>query len=139
MYWWRVVLTVGCVVGCANEHDHDVDHGDEDEHTVRDPVTEPCDASNWAALFPDLRACELSGLVLDRAPLRRVDLSDAQLSGTSFIGADLFQANLQRAKLANANFSGAKLTGADLAGVDLTDAITDATTICVLGNPGPCW
>jgi hypothetical protein len=161
-------LVIGVLGGaCVGDHDFDDDHdGFEhggtdsgDEHDTRDPATEPCDASNWSELFPDLRECDLAGEVLDGASLRRADLSDAMLAGASLRGADLFTAVLARSIASDADLAGAKLTAADLTAADLTGAslvgavliqadltgatlegtTTDETTTCPDGDPGPCW
>ncbi|HWO21410.1 MAG TPA: pentapeptide repeat-containing protein [Kofleriaceae bacterium] len=144
------------LAACAAEHAHD--RGG-DVHQVRDPATEPCDATNWRALAPDLRECKLGAVGLDGERLRRANLCDASLVGASLARADLFKAaltgavlvraNLDGAKLTNARLGGADLTGAsligavltnaDLAGAKLDGARTDATTTCPSGDPGPCW
>jgi uncharacterized protein YjbI with pentapeptide repeats len=153
-YLASVLLVV--LGACAGDHGHDPGG---DTHHVRDPATEPCDASNWRALAPDLRECRLALMPLDGERLRRANLSDASLAGASLAGADLFKATLAAADLARANLDGAKLTSAKLSGADLTGASligatltnatltgarldgarTDATTTCPAGNPGPCW
>lgn len=156
-----VTGAVVVVVGCSAPPGHP-DHGLEDhddEHVVRDPATEPCDATNWQALSPDLRECDLGGLVLDGASLRRADLSNSQLPDTSLRGADLFKANFTSAIVVRVAFDGAKLTSADFTDADLTGtsfvgatlinaktsgalltgAITDQTTTCPSGALGPCW
>jgi uncharacterized protein YjbI with pentapeptide repeats len=151
-------LTLAVVLGaCAPGHEHV--HELDDLHHVRDLATEPCDASNWSALAPDLRACQLPAAGLDGESLRRANLSDASLAGASLARADLFKAQLTAANLAQANLDGAKLTSANLDGADLTGASligaslvnatftgarldgarTDLTTTCPAGNHGPCW
>jgi uncharacterized protein YjbI with pentapeptide repeats len=140
----------------------DPDHhhaDDQDEHQVRDPATQPCDAGNWQELKPDLRECRLAGATLDGQSLRRVDLSNAELGAASLEAADLFKAvltdaaaagaDLDRANLTSADLSRADLTGASLRGTKLTNAkvdgaillgaLTDETTTCPAGLPGPCW
>ena len=81
---------------CAMEHSHDQGG---DVHHVRDPATEPCDASNWRALAPDLRECKLPAAALAGERLRRARLSDASLAGASLERADLFKAVLTAAVL----------------------------------------
>ena|SRR6266545_3735409 len=150
---WGVVVWFGCT---SAAHDHSHDAGD---HHVRDPATEPCDAGNWASLYPDLRDCDLAGVVLDNGFLRRADLTGANLTGASLANADLFTATLVAATAADIRLDGAKLTAVDATGADLTraslrgavlfeatladalldGAITDATTTCPTGQEGPCW
>jgi hypothetical protein len=154
-----LLLALTAALGaCASQHDH-VHELDDGVHHVRDPATEPCDASNWRVLAPDLRECGLAAATLDGESLRRANLSDGELAGASLARADLFKADLTRAVLTGANLGGAKLTNATLSGADLTGAslvgamlinatftaarldgvTTDATTICPDGTPGPCW
>lgn len=149
---------VACTAHDHGDHEHDPDGGD-DHHEVRDPAIEPCDASNWQALYPDLRQCTLDGEILAGATLRRADLTASTLVTANLAGADLFTAvlvdadlrgaDLARAKLTSARLAGADLTGArlvgavlinaDLTGATLTGAITDDTTTCPSGTAGPCW
>lgn len=160
MAWCRCLMVI-VVAGCASDGGHD--HGEdvpEDHHgATRDPATEPCDASNWRDLVPDLRQCHLASQTLDGESLRRVDLSEANLENARLVGADLFTARLRAAHLQGAALDQAKLTGADLGGADLTGAslrganltnanltsaqlvgaITDETTTCPTGDVGPCW
>jgi hypothetical protein len=148
-------------VGLEHEHDPGDDTVPHEEHdsVPRDVATEPCDAGNWSALNPDLRACRLTRVNLDGTSLRRSNLSDADLTGASLVGADLFKALLSHASLAGANVAGANLTSVDLTGANLTGAhlegtrltnavlkdalldgaTTDTTTTCPNGMPGPCW
>jgi hypothetical protein len=151
------LILASALVGCAPGHEHD--HTLDDPHHVRDLATEPCDASNWTGLLPDLRECRLAAAGLDGEALRRANLSDASLAGASLARADLFKAQLTGAVLAQANLDGAKLTSASLDGADLTGASlvgatlinatftgarldgvrTDVTTTCPAGDHGPCW
>jgi len=152
----RLILAVA-LGACAPEHDHV--HELDDQHHVRDLATEPCDASNWSVLAPDLRECKLAAATLEGERLRRADLSDASLAGASLARADLFKSRLTAAILTRANLDGAKLTSASLDGADLTGASligaslvnatftgarlegvrTDVTTTCPAGTRGPCW
>ena len=59
----------------------------------------------------------LSGVVLDGANLRRMDLSDARL-----VDASLVRAELSGCNIGDARFTGADLTGARLDGSNLEDA-----------------
>lgn len=146
------------------DHAHDA-HGDAGivtdagHHELRDLVAEPCAADNWRQLLPDLRECELAGVALGGESLRRANLSRASLVEADLAGADLFKAvlvgaDLTGARAAGANFTSTDLSGADLTGTDLrgarltnaaltsatlTGVVTDATTTCVDGAPGPCW
>lgn len=153
----RWVVLVSVLVACVSEHHSD--DSPHDHHTVRDPATQPCDASNWRALFPDLRQCELGGQQLDGESLRRADLTESRMAAATFVGADLFKAVFVGAVLTNVDLRGAKLTSSDFTNADLTNtsfvgatltnaiftnasrtgAVTDETTICPLGTPGPCW
>jgi hypothetical protein len=168
MMLYVVMLTLGlgaCGPGDeSGSEPHEHDHGDatvpHQEHTApRDVATQPCDASNWLALNPDLRECRLASVNLDGTSMRRSNLSKADLTGASLVGADLFKAVLSYASLAGANvaganftsvdLTGANLTGANLEGTTLTNAVltdalldgarTDASTTCPNGTPGPCW
>ena len=138
------------------------DHGDPSEPAdeSHSHATEgPCTAASWQALFPHLEQCALSGAALDGANLRRAQLSLADLSDAHAAGVDLFNASLEGATLIRADLSGANLTAADLSDANFADADlrgarmtnatltgasfegvkTDSTTICVTGQPGPCW
>ena len=59
--------------------------------------------------FPDLRAVELNGLVLDGVNLIRGDLSEASLKGCRLHKADLVFARLVRTDLREADLRGATL------------------------------
>lgn len=79
----------------------------------------------------DLSNAQLSGLRVELANLR-----DAVLTG-----AVLYKATLRGADLTGATLTGANLTGADLTGArgaNLAGAISDETTRCPTGTPGPC-
>ena len=154
----RSLVLVSVLVACVSEH-HSDDPAHDPDHTVRDPATEPCDASNWRALFPDLRQCELGGQQLDGESLRRADLTQSRKVAATLVGADMFKAVFIGADLTNADLRGAKLTSSDFKNANLTNAsfvgatltnaiftnasrtgaVTDETTICPLGTPGPCW
>lgn len=71
---------------------------------------------------PDMSSAPLSCLDLDHIELGDADLSLADLRSASFVGADISQADLFGAKLALADFAQAALTGANLAGADLAGA-----------------
>ena len=158
--WLALAFALTACAGGSQEEGHDHAGGDAGgDHEIRDPATEPCDASNWRQLLPDLRQCDLAGEVLDGESLRRADLSDADLAGASLAGADLFAGVLAAAVVTDADLDGAKLTSVDLTGADLTGAsligavlinadlseatlagaATDETTTCPDGDPGPCW
>jgi uncharacterized protein YjbI with pentapeptide repeats len=154
-----LVLVIAFVAGCGHPHGHDEDVHEDDDHQVRDPDTEPCDAANWRELLPDLRQCQLDGAVLATELLRRADLSRSTLQAANLAGADLFKVVLVDADLTDANLDGTNLTSADLTRANLfgaslrgarltnaitsntilVDATTDETTICPSGVPGPCW
>jgi uncharacterized protein YjbI with pentapeptide repeats len=63
------------------------------------------------------------GESLERADLRKLDLSGLDLSGRSFRRADLRGAKLEKCILRGANFSSADLREAFLAGADLREAV----------------
>ena len=147
--------------GCGMEHveHHQVDADQSTAHRMRDVDAQPCTLETWASLAPDLRCCALSGASLELVNLRRANLSDATLEDARLGQADLFKAllvnaNLRRADLRRVNLTAADLTAADLTGADLrgatltnaliagaslTRALTDSSTVCVSGAPGPCW
>ena len=61
--------------------------------------------------------CDLSGVDLQKAELKKADLA-----GTNLSGADLSQANLAKANLSGADLSGANLAEANLVQADLSGA-----------------
>lgn len=152
------LLSSAAMTACTPDDGHD-EQATHVHHHVRDLATEPCDAGNWRALAPDLRACMLASVSLAGESLRRANLSAAGLAGVDLERADLFKAVLNNADLVHADLAGAKLTSASLDGADLTGAsltgatlinatftgarldgaTTDATTTCPSGYPGPCW
>lgn len=156
----RWYLLAVALVGCHGVHGHDADdHAGDEDHHVRDPALEPCDASNWWSLFPDLRECDLAAVFLDGQSLRRANLTGANLAGASLANVDLFTASLANANVTEASLDGAKLTSVDFSNADLSGswlrgavlsnatlagavvdgATTDESTTCPTGNPGPCW
>ena len=75
----------------------------------------------------DLSEANLTGAILIDVQLKRANLKGANLSGANLTGANLVQADLSGAELhgiilERANLSGANLDGADLSGADLTEA-----------------
>jgi hypothetical protein len=77
----------------------------------------------------DLRAARLTGAVLDRSRLRRVNLSEADLTGASMMGADLTEALLVASRLRGAFLTAATLRWACLAEADLGHASLVAATL----------
>lgn len=67
----------------------------------------------------------LKGIILEKAYLVGVDISNM-----FFQGANLKRANLTNAILNNTYLAGADLTNADLTGIDLTDAILRGVILC---------
>lgn len=156
------LVVVGLLgAGCGVDHGHGGDLVDEGatQHPVRDLATQPCTLETWQHLAPDLRECALANSVLGAVSLRRVNLSDSTLENASLEGADLFKAVLVNVNLRGTDLRGTNLTSADLSAADLTHAdlrgarfpgasfpgaslagvLTDASTVCASGAPGPCW
>ena len=87
--------------------------------------------------------CDLSGAMLDA-----VDAEGGEIWNANLRGARLYRAQLNNADLRGADLTGANLTRASLEGADLSGAIfamaitsgvlTDASTVCPDGTPGPC-
>lgn len=67
-------------------------------------------------------SCNLTGLDLRRAELKKANLTGADLTGANLEGAELAKANLSGANLTGANLAEANLLGANLAGADLSRA-----------------
>lgn len=158
--WAGLLVVAGCGLDLPpQDHGHAADEGAPMAHADPGAAALPCTAFTWEALAPDLRACALGGASLETKNLRRVDLSEATLEFARLERADLFKAllvsanlrsaDLRRANLTGADLSAADLTSADLRGANLTHALlggasltralTDSTTVCPLGAPGPCW
>jgi uncharacterized protein YjbI with pentapeptide repeats len=94
---------------------------------------------NHVKRLRDTRSCpgcaladaDLAGLQAELGDLRNADLRRANLYKAALRGADLTGANL-----VGANLEGADLTGTR--GANLAAAVTNATTRCPAGTPGPC-
>src|SRR5664280_2707693 len=92
----------------------------------------------------DLSGAKLAGADLSHRALRGARLRNADLTGADLTGADLKGAGLRGANLSETNLTGTLLAGADLTNAKLTnavkvEAVSDETTTCPGGKPGPCW
>jgi uncharacterized protein YjbI with pentapeptide repeats len=98
----------------------------------------------------NLMASNLSNANFSHAVLTDVNMEDTNLSGADFRYAragfqdapsgywPAYGLLLNRADLTNANIVGANFTGVEVVGAVLTGVISDATTTCTDGKPGPC-
>ena len=67
----------------------------------------------------DVRYADLSGLNLDKLPLRDAILTACDFTGTSMVGTDLSAADLQNCNFADADLSDAVLDSCDLRGANM--------------------
>lgn len=77
----------------------------------------------------DLTDGNLVNFLLREADMREATIDRADLTGADLTSARLNGASLRDAILVKANLTDADLTGADLTGADLTDAILDGAVM----------
>jgi len=83
-------------------------------------------------------SCDLSSAYLKALQAPLGDLSNASLQGALLWDSNLVETSFAGADLTGAELLGANLYAADLTGANLAGVITDATTTCPDGSPGPC-
>ncbi|MCS6959844.1 MAG: pentapeptide repeat-containing protein [Pseudanabaenaceae cyanobacterium SKYGB_i_bin29] len=89
----------------------------------------------------DLGEVNLRKANLQGAKLERTNLKAARLNLANFNGASLTAANLENAELSKTDFRGANLAKAKLGGrrwAEGNPPLSDSTTTCPNGRPGPC-
>lgn len=153
------VTATGTIVQGADLTGATVPEGTFDLHALASFTLTDVDMSGWnlagasfsstTMIRTNLSGADLTGAWMPRAALNDANLSGARmshavlqladLSGANLRGADLSSANLQSVLVEGADFTGANLRGATMRDTYGDLAVSDATTTCPDGSPGPCW
>ncbi|MFN3360790.1 MAG: pentapeptide repeat-containing protein [Pseudanabaenaceae cyanobacterium] len=113
---------------------------------LRSVVLKNANLENANLAQSDLSGSDLGGVNLRKANLQgakleKTNLRGARLNLADLNGANLKGANLENAELSKTNFRGANLAGAKLGGRKWAQGnppLSDKTTTCPNGKPGPC-